>query len=159
MIRAVEMIRGAKTGTIAAVLVVCLLPACGPTEEPESAEIETIDVVPGRTTVLTTAYDEVAPRRDESFTGVLPGDFPEDLPLYHPANLTDFGDADRGRYVLLFSPDETTMVRQRMDVELRRSGWTLIDGDLGRGTLRRGSQSVVLSITEARPGTEIRVEY
>ena len=152
------MIGDAKTGKIAAALAVCLLAACGAPDEPENAEIETIEVVPGRTTVLTTAYDEVAPRRGSS-TGVLPSDFPQDLPLYQPANLTDFGDEDRSRYVLLFSPDETTMVRQRMNVELRRTGWALVDGDSERGTYRRGGQSVVLSIIEARPGTEIRVEY
>jgi len=139
--------------------VVCLLAACGQTDKSGTQEIETIEVAPGRTSVLTTAYDEVAAQRQESFSGVLPSDFPSQLPLYHPANLTDFGDANQGRYVLMFSPDDTTMVRQRMGVELRRTGWTLVDGDSERGTYRRGSSSVILDIREARPGTEIRVEY
>lgn len=148
-----------KTASIVAALAVCVLAACGASDDGGSLEIETVDVAPGRTSVLTTAYDEVAPQRQESFTGVLPAGFPGDLPLYSPSNLTDFGTTDSGRYVLLFSPDETTMVRQRLTVELRRTGWTLIDGGIGRGTYRRGSRSVVLSVLEARPGTEIRIEY
>lgn len=153
------MTEHAKTASIVAALAVCVLAACGASDDDGSLEIETVDVAPGRTSVLTTAYDEVAPQRQESFTGVLPAGFPEDLPLYNPSNLTDFGNTESGLYVLLFSPDETTMVRQRLTVELRRTGWTLIDGDSGRGTYRRGSRSVVLNILEARPGTEIRIEY
>ena len=154
----------AKIRALAALLAVCLpvaglLVACGTTEEPAAGEIETIDVVPGRTTVLNTAYDEVAARRQGSSLGVLPGDFPKDLPLYQPANLTDFGNADGKRFVLLFSPDETSMVQQRMEVELRRTGWTRVEGTAERGTYRRGSQSVVLSIVDARPGTELKVDY
>lgn len=154
----------AKTGALTVLLTVglpavCLLAACGPADQSEPQEVETVDVVPGRTTVLTTAYDEVAERRQEGSLGVLPSDFPQDLPLYQPASLTDFGSPEGGRYVLLFSPDEKGVVQQRMKVELRRSGWTLVEGSAERGTYRRGSQSVVLSVTDARPGTEIRVEY
>ena len=113
---------------------------------------------PSRTTLLTTAYDEAAPERREAFSGVLPSDFPEGLPLYKPSNLTDFG-SEGGRFVLLFSPDAATMVRDRMRSELARSGWTMVDGTAERGTWRRGSQSVVLDVSDARPGTEIRIEY
>ena len=131
-------------------------PAGGP---PDEAEIETVDVRPSRTSLLTTAYDVEAPERHEAFTGVLPSDFPSDLPLYDPSNLTDFGDHGRARFVLLFTPDAATMVRDRMRGELARSGWALIDGSLERGTWRRGSQSVILDINDARPGTEIHIEY
>jgi hypothetical protein len=121
--------------------------------------IETVDVRPSRTTLLTTAYDVEAPERRGAFTGVLPSDFPSDLPLYDPSSLTDFGDHGRARFVLLFSPDAATMVRDRMRGELARSGWALIEGGMQRGTWRRGSQSLILDIQDARPGTEIRIEY
>ncbi len=124
----------------------------------DPAVIETVDVRPSRTSALTTAYDEASPERREAFSGVLPSDFPDGLPLYDPSNLTDFGRED-GRFVLLFSPDAATMVRDRMRAELARSGWTLVDGAAELGTWRRGSQSVVIAITDARPGTEIRIEY
>ena len=139
-------------------IVLVLAVGCGGGESGGRAEIETVDVRPSRTSVLTTAYDEAAPERREAFSGVLPSDFPGDLPLYDPSNLTDFGRED-GRFVLLFSPDAATMVRDRMRAELARSGWTLIDGAAERGTWRRGSQSVVIAITDARPGTEIRIQY
>ena len=131
---------------------------CGGGESGGRMEIETVDVQPSRTSVLTTAYDEAAPERREAFSGVLPSDFPDGLPLYDPSNLTDFGSED-GRFVLLFSPDAATMVRDRMRAELARSGWTLVDGTAERGTWRRGSQSVVMAISDARPGTEIRIDY
>ena len=136
-----------------------LLFGCPKQEEPGEGEIETVDVVPGRTSLLTTAYDETAPVRQEAFSGVLPSDFPPDLPLYDPSSLIDFGDAGGARYVLLFTPDTTTMVRDRMSSELSSSGWTRIDGNAERGTYRRGSQSVILEMRDANPGTEIRVEY
>lgn len=142
-------------------VVLCLVAAagCPGSGSSESGEIETVDVRPSRTSMLTTAYDVEAPERREAFTGVLPSDFPSDLPVYDPSNLTDFGDEDRSRFVLLFTPDAVTMVRDRMRGELAQSGWALIEGSLERGTWRRGSQSVVLDIHDARPGTEIRIEY
>jgi hypothetical protein len=141
-----------------AVVLVGLVAACGAGEE-TSGEVEVIDVAPGRTATLTTAYDEVATRRPDSSLGVLPSDFPDALPLYRPASITDFGDENGHRFVLFFSPDEPMMVRQRMARELDRTGWALIDRGGERGTYRRGSHSVILEIREARPGTEIRVEY
>ena len=141
------------------VLVLPLLVACGGDGAVESGEVKIVDVGPSRTSVLTTAYDDVAPERREAFSGVLPSDFPADLPLYDPSNITDFGDGDGSRFVLMFSSDAATMVRDRMRAELARSGWALIEGDGERGTWRRGSQSVILDIRDARPGTDIHVEY
>ncbi|MDX1642949.1 MAG: hypothetical protein R3244_01185 [Thermoanaerobaculia bacterium] len=140
-------------------VVTTLLLACPSNESSDDGVIETVEVEPARTTLLTTIYDQAAPERREAFSGVLPSDFPADLPLYDPSNLTDFGDAEEGRYVLLFSPDASTLVRDRMEVELARSGWTRIEGDAARGTYRRGSRAVVLGIRDANPGTEILVEY
>ena len=148
-----------KLQLIAIVGLTFLALACGRSDEAGEGEIETIDVVPGRTSLLTTAYDETAPVRQETFSGVLPSDFPSDLPLYDPSSLTDFGDAGGGRYVLMFTPDTATMVRDRMGSELTGTGWARIDGNTERGTYRRGSQSVIIEISDANPGTEIRVEY
>ena len=134
--------------------------ACGGVETPQENGIEVVEVAPSRTSMLTTTYDEVAPQRRVGTAGILPEDFPQALPLYDPASLVDFGADDGGaRYVVLFSPDTETMVRDRMGGELARSGWALIDGDSERGTWRRGSQSVILDVRDASPGTEIRVEY
>lgn len=140
-------------------LVGASLTACQRQESSGQGEIEIVDVAPGRTSALTTAFDETAPTRSEAFSGVLPQDFPPDLPLYNPSNLTDFGDAGGGRYVLLFTPDTVTVVRDRLVAQLAGSGWARIDGDAVRGTYRRGSQSVILDVQDANPGTEIRVEY
>lgn len=148
-----------RGGACVAILFAGLLAGCAK-ESAEPGEIETVDVAPSRTSVLTTAYDDVAPQRHESFSGVLPAGFPADLPLYDPSNLTDFGAIDTGgNYVLMFSPDKAAMVRDGMASELRRSGWALIQGDSEQGSYRRGSQRVTLSIRDAQPGTEIRVEY
>jgi hypothetical protein len=154
------MWRGASVALLCAGLLGAgLLTGCSKEGE-KPGEIETVDVAPARTAVLTTIYDDVAPQRQESFSGVLPQDFPADLPLYDPSNLTDFGDLDTGgNYVTMFSPDKAAMVRERMAGELRRSGWALIQGDSEQGSYRRGSRRVTLSILEAQPGTDIRVEY
>lgn len=146
-------------GRVALGLVTALLVACPATESPDEGAIETVEVEPARTTLLTTIYDQAAPENREAFTGVLPSDVPADLPLYDPSNLTDFGDSEEGRYLLLFSPDAATLVRDRMEVELARSGWVRIEGDAVRGTYRRGSHAVVIDIRDANPGTEILVEY
>ncbi len=146
-------------GSCVTAIAFCLLAGCSK-ESTEPGEIETVDVAPARTSMLTTIYDDVAPQRHESFAGVLPQGFPADLPLYDPSNLTDFGDIDTGgKYVVMFSPDTAAMVRDRMAGELRRSGWALIRGDSEQGSYRRGSRRVTLVIREAQPGTEIRVEY
>ena len=146
-------------GVCVALVAVSLLAGCTK-ESAEPKEIETVDVSPGRTAVLTTLYDDVAPQRHESFSGVLPPGFPVALPLYDPSSLTDFGDIDTGgQYVLMFSPDNAAMVCDRMVGELRRSGWALIQGDIEHGSYRRGSRRVTMAIREAKPGTEIRVEY
>lgn len=136
-----------------------VLGGCSGGGSQQEGGIETVEVEPAPTTVLTTLYDETASQRREAFTGVLPSDFPADLPLYDPSNLTDFGSEGGARYVLMFTPDAATMVRDRMQVELARSGWAQIDGDDMRGTYRRGSRAVILDIRDANPGTEIRVEY
>lgn len=136
-----------------------LLGGCPASDSPEGGEIEVIEVEPAPTTLLTTLYDEQATQRHDAFSGVLPSDFPADLPLYDPSNLTDFGSDGGARYVLMFTPDAATMVRDRMQVELARSGWAQIEGDDVRGTYRRGSHAVILDIRDANPGTEIRVEY
>ena len=135
-----------------------LLGGCPAAESPEE-EIEVVEVEPAPTTLLTTLYDEQARKRHEAFSGVLPSDFPADLPLYDPSNLTDFGGEGGARYVLMFTPDAATLVRDRMQAELARSGWARIEGDEVRGTYRRGSRAVILEIRDANPGTEIRVEY
>ena len=62
------MALSALGGRWAASFLAVLVTACA-TEAPEG-EMETVDVAPARTAVLTTAYDVVADRPSESFSGV-----------------------------------------------------------------------------------------
>lgn len=145
----------AKSILVFGILVLC---GCRPPAD-EFEELETIDVEPG--VEIEIADDQKAAVRKPQLVGVLPTDFPADLPLYLPSSLVDYGRDDAGRYISLLTPHGIDRVRGALPALLRDGGWRL-SGDLGRSgaaTLTKGSRQVGLRIENGRPGTLCRYTY
>lgn len=140
-----------------ALAAVLALAACG--EPPtETQEIETVDVTP--TLEIDTSEDTQARARTPELVGILPGDFPSDLPLYLPASLVDFDESERGRpTVSLLTPHGISTVRRELLTRLHEAGWSAAAGDDGTWVLRKDGRRAWLRLEEARPGTVYRFEY
>ncbi|MCP4659396.1 MAG: hypothetical protein GY856_28635 [bacterium] len=146
-------------------LIVVLLPfavGCNDSSSGTAAEgrrLKTVDVPPALE--VHTIDDPQARERVPVLVGVLPADFPADLPLYIPASLIDFGRTDQGsRSVSLLTPHKSAQVRSRLDALLRERGWTVTAEGDGRFTLlRNGQRRVRLVVEDAHPGTLYRFEY
>jgi len=144
-----------------AVPLLCLLLAAGsacrekPKPEPAPAQLETKDVGAAPDATLSTEGDVVERRRTSAFSGVLPGGFPKDLPVYEPSSLVDFGKDAQGAFVVFQTPDELARVRARYPAAIAAHGWTR-EGD---EAFSRGGRRVRLSFENLRPGTRVRVSY
>lgn len=103
-----------------------------------------------------TSQDPQAEARKPSLVGILPSDFPGDLPLYLPASLVDFGSNPRS--VDLLSPDALGRVRPELFRLIRAGGWTVQESG-GGASLRKDSRRVRLIVREGQPGTLYRFEY
>ncbi|MGE5234039.1 MAG: hypothetical protein ACM3OB_08000 [Acidobacteriota bacterium] len=140
------------------VLGVLLIGACARRENgpPPPPRLDTVEVKPAEDATLTTAGDRQETRRESGFSGVLPEDFPADLPLYRPSTLVDFGSGPDGRFVVLQTPDALAAVRTRLPALLRAHGWR--DGEAGEWRPATG-RPVRISIENAHPGSRIRIDY
>jgi hypothetical protein len=148
------------TATVLAGLVA--MAGCGGDDEPAPAppELTTVEVGPALDAQLTTAFDAQERRREASFAGVLPGDFPADLPRYEPSTLADFGGDDRGRRtVVLLTPDPPARVRGTMLQRLGAQGWACSPAGADAVACGKAGRSVEVGWSDARPGTRIRVAY
>ena len=144
---------------LAIALLPLVLTACGG-REPETDVAPAIDVVPAID--VDTANDPRAGEEAPALTGVLPADFPADLPIYVPASLIDFGRSPRGlRSVSLLSPHAASRVRPELDDLMRDRGWAGggSPGEEGGTRWRKGAQEVWLRVEDARPGTLYVFEY
>ena len=135
--------------------------SCEPSEVPNHIEIETVDVQPEIDAALTTAYDETAILEGDTVAGVLPADFPQDIPLYAPASLIDMGSSQTGRpFVVIATPDEKNRVTQAVVDMLANAGWEPMSTDSsGLTTFGRGSRRVWFRVETSGALTEVRVEY
>jgi hypothetical protein len=140
---------------------IVLTMACSDREPaaPEAASkpIPTEEVAPPLGAGVSIAGDPQEQARRPRFSGVLPGNFPSDVPIYEPSTLADFGPAGPGRsYVVLQTPDSPASVRARYLEQLAARGYRpSADG----ATLVQGEQSLRVTFEDARPGTRIRLEY
>ncbi len=134
----------------------CLAGCRDDSEEAQRARLETVDVAPALE--IDPADDTTAVQRPAALVGVLPKGFPDDMPLYLPASLVDWGSGAGGRYVNLLTPHGQARVEPRLTSLIRDGGWTVTR--TGEGwLLRKGVQRVRLWIEDARPGTLYRFEY
>ncbi len=140
-----------------AVLLLGLLLAAGcgggPAEE-QQRQLEAVDVTPAPSFDIDNDPQEPDPAA--VLVGVLPSDFPADLPLYLPASLVDFGAAGGGRRsVSLLSPHPIARVGPGIRALLAEKGWS----NDGQGGFRKGTRQVRLHLENARPGTTYSFEY
>lgn len=135
-----------------------LLALAGCRGEPETRELETVDVTPALE--VDSSDDPQGRARTPDLVGILPSDFPSDLPLYLPASLIDFGQSARGRpTVSLLTPDGISTVRRVLFGRFQERGWTAAAASDGTIVLRKGGRTAWLRLEEARPGTLYRFEY
>lgn len=135
-----------------------LIPAAGCRDREPEGDAPTIDVPPALT--VDTSNDPRAGEEVPVLIGVLPNDFPADLPIYVPASLIDFGVSDRGlRSVSLLSPHPLWRVRQELEKLMRQRGWTAEENGAHGTRWRKEAEEVWLQLENARPGTLYVFEY
>ncbi len=145
-------IASAITPTLACGLALLLGAACGraPAHRPE-APLDTVDVTAQPDAAATLAADGVAaPRADESgFSGVLPADFPKDVPLPERSSLVDFG--PQGITV------EVQSARARVEADylarLRARGFSVTSD----GSWQKGARRLALAFSDASGATRITI--
>lgn len=146
--------------TVAALALAAALAGCAPPEPSAQVEIETEEIDAPIDAELSTEDDFKATRRAPTLAGVLPGGFPDDLPLMVPSSVVDFGPAAGDRAYLELDtgrpPDE---VRSWLGQRLPAAGWTV--RAIGEGGLEasKGPRTVDYRLTKLAPGTRIRLEY
>lgn len=116
---------------------------------------ETVDIKPALAPPTEDDIKAAPPRK--GLVGVLPNDFPRDLPIYLPSSIIDFGKQDGRRFVLLQSPDPRGTVESWMRRAAGEAGYQ-VSGQGGRLELRKGDRRASLGIT-GQSTAELRYEY
>lgn len=116
---------------------------------------ETVDIAPPLS-VSTEQDVQAAPPR-KGLTGVLPSDFPRELPIYLPSSIIDFGKSGGRRFVLLQTPDARGGVESWLRQAAGAAGYQ-VEGKGGRMTLKKGSRSATLLVS-GQDTAEFRYEY
>ncbi len=145
-----------------ALLISCLLAGwgCGKPDpvEQEDAPLEVVDVAPS--VEISSEDDPQERRRAPNLSGVLPGDFPAELPLYLPSSVVDIDSgADGQQRVVLLADQGKAQVEARQLELVRGAGWTASSVASGRWRLTRGNSEATLGIQATELGTQIQIEY
>ncbi|MEM8997825.1 MAG: hypothetical protein AAGF23_23790, partial [Acidobacteriota bacterium] len=123
----------------------------GGASEPESPK-DIYDVPPVVEIPIDDDPQEV--RRPPGLSGRLPAGFPENLPLFLPASLVDYGLDDSDRWVDILCPASLSRVRSEMLDKARAEGWR-VDGE----TLFFEDREVRLEFRDGNPGSVVRVYF
>ncbi len=116
---------------------------------------ETVDIAPAIKPPTVDDIQAAAPKK--GLVGVLPDDFPRELPIYLPSSVIDFGKKDGRRFVLLQSPDPRAGVEAWLRRAAADAGYR-VENQGGRLQLSKGGRRFALSF--AGQGTsEFRYEY
>jgi hypothetical protein len=147
---------GASTHWLLLVFVVSL--ACGRASGPAEKPLETVEVAPPPDAGASMADDPQSKAIGQRFSGVLPADFPKNIPLSPDWSLADFGAAGAGRrYATLVIPTDVASARSRLVTLLQASGWQVAGADDSRW--RAGDREIRLAFTPAGKTTRARIEY
>ena len=140
-----------------------MLAACAPQGERSSSTREPLEVEDVSMPVdvaLSTEQDVKGPPIIQGVSGVLPGDYPRDLPTHEPSSVSDYGPRpEGGSFVELESPSAKAAVVSSMTERLQRGGWQLTVTGNGRLKAVKGAATVSFEITELYSGSRIRIEY
>lgn len=147
-----------QLGITLALALLLVAVACQPPPLDEEAPLETVEVGLGPTATLVPDADPVEEGGSADLAGGLPTGFPPDLPVFRPANVSDFGPAgDRASFVVLTTDRAPTEVRRSLERALSRSPWRS-DGEPLRRT--KGNLRAHYQVTPGpRGGSLIRIEY
>lgn len=137
--------------------------ACGRKMGPgdgESKPLETVDVDMGPEAALTTEHDEfAAPRPAQEMAGVLPSDFPSDVPVFSPSSLVDFGSPETQRYVELDTSAPMSGVRASLESQLSNAGWSRSGSNAEAIVFVKAGRELRVVLLDLSAGTRIRYEY
>jgi len=137
--------------------------ACGRKMGPgsdESKPLETVEVDEGPEAALTTEYDEfAAPRPAQEMAGVLPSDFPSDVPIFSPSSLVDFGSPGGERYVELDTSAPMNGVRASLESQLSNAGWRSTGSSGEARVFTKAGRELRVVLQDLSAGTRIRYEY
>ncbi|MCG8458816.1 MAG: hypothetical protein MI919_21260 [Holophagales bacterium] len=143
-----------------AVILACFLltASCRPTDSRSgTSTLEAEDVA---SPIEIPTEDDIQEKpREKGLAGVLPENFPGDLPIFLPSSLVDFGPAGAGFFVDLLTPSAASAVSADLRTRLRETGWRLSDHGTGTLQLEKGGRQVKLTISGDHPGTRFRYEY
>jgi len=117
------------------------------------SDLETVDVSAAPDAGATLENDPVdtpAPSGRGGVSGVLPGDFPRDVPLPQPSSLVDFGKG----WIELDVVGTVEGVRTAYLRQLADSGFAVRNG----GVWQRGPRRLRVDFRAAGPATRIRLE-
>ena len=123
----------------------------------ESGDVDEIVDVEERIEVDTSEDQQAVPRAPQ-LVGILPQGFPDDLPLYLPASLIDFGTHEDRRTVTLITPHELSKVQPAYEDLLVKAGWVLNRIDSGL-ELSKGARMVRMRWLDEDPGSTYLLEY
>ena len=137
--------------------------ACGRRMGPGSDDakpLETVDVDVGPEAAFTTEHDEfAAPRPAQEMAGVLPSDFPSDVPVFSPSSLVDFGSPGGERYVELDTSVPMNGVRASLQSQLSSAGWSISDSNGEATVFVKAGRELRVVLQDLSAGTRIRYEY
>ena len=143
-------------------MVLILAAACGGSQsQPQTEkELETVDVGGGYDANLSTEEDQRERRIEADIGGVLPSDFPPEMPVFTPSSIVDFGQpGGSGNYVVVDTPVPMSEVESLLATRIGRAGWSVdAIGDEGTIYLREGRRVRVI-VADLGSGSRIRYEY
>ena len=123
--------------------------------QPPKDDLETVDVAPPPDALVDPSKDVQEVRRAETFSGVLPGDFPAGLPLPTGASLVDQGP----RWVVVLVGRPPADVRAQYPQQVRAAGWQADAAGADAWTLRKGGVRARARVGARGPSSELRIDY
>ena len=102
--------------------------------------------------------DPRAPSQRARLGGVLPSDFPNDLPVLLPASVVDFGEGGGQSWVAFETRLPPATVVSRLHGQLGSAGW---EGGVtvGASTLRKADRSLEVTVESANEGSRYQYCY
>jgi len=146
-----------------AMLGLLVMGACGRKPTPgsdASKPLEIVEVDEGPEAGFTTANDEfAAPRPTQEMAGILPSDFPSDVPVFSPSSLVDFGSPGAERFVELDTSAPITGVRASLESQLSNAGWSSSGSTDDAMVFVKAGRQLKVIVKDLSAGTRIRYVY
>lgn len=133
--------------------------ACGGSSRSEiplgEEPLETVRIEEPADAVFDPASDVREERDGPSFAGVLPADFPSDLPIYEPSALVDYG-VD---FVELSTSASASQILASLREKARAQGWTSTATDSGLSLSKSGRRASVVVRRAPSGESLVRIQH